>query len=170
MSLNVITGGLLAAVLLASPVQAKAEYDLNSLSTGYESQARFEYSQNDVIGFVYEWFAGFDHQREAGFFLNRIATPVDMAYPDFPIRSQDDFLRWYKGVTDNIVWNSHQLNAIQVTGDQRNGWEVTYNVLWDARDISGKQYHLNVTQEMDLIRQGDVFKIVRFRARLAEES
>lgn len=148
----------------ALSAQESTQYNLNTLSPNYNYQARFEYSQSDVISFIYKWFAGFDHQVETGYFLKHLQTPVDIEYPDFPVRSKDDFCRWYKGVTDNIAWNAHAVRNIEVSGNQSNGWHVSYDVNWTAKDYNKKEYALTVHQEVDLIRYGDIFKITKLRA------
>lgn len=158
--------GVVAAVMFSSGARAGGieQYELNTLSTTYEHEARYQFSENDVKSFVYQWFAAFDHQREAGYFLNRIADPVDMNYPDFPIASQADFLRWYKGVTDNIVWNAHSIDRMIVTGDQKQGWGVSYDVNWKARAKDGASYDLMVRQELRIIRVGDALKVAKLEA------
>lgn len=161
----------LAISLGAMSVTAFAEepqYNLNTLSTTYNTQARYQFSENDVKAFVYQWFAGFDHQQVSGYFVNRIATPYDMQYPDFPISSQKDFLKWYQGVTDNIVWNTHHLSNIKVTGDQANGWNVSYVVNWQAKDKAGKSYDMNVSQQLRIIRIGEQLKIAKLRAEITK--
>lgn len=143
--------------------------NINELSPNYNKEARYEYSQSDVISFIYKWFAGFDHQRETGFFLKYINEPVDMSYPDFPIKSKDDFCRWYKGVKDNIAWNTHAIRNIEVYGNQTSGWHLSYDVQWKAKDYKGKAFEMTVHQEMDLIRYGDIFKITKLRAYIPSE-
>ncbi|MGR5239017.1 hypothetical protein [Vibrio alfacsensis] len=83
---------LLVCLSFASNVQANE--NLNTLSSTYDATARYEMSENDVKSFVYQWFVAFDHQLESGFYLNHLADPVQMQYPDFPISSKKDFLRW----------------------------------------------------------------------------
>ena len=147
---------------------AQANNDLNTLSTSYDAQARYVMSENDVKSFVYQWFAAFDHQRESGYFVNRIATPVKMQYPGTPISSIEDFLAWYKGVTDNIVWNSHNIVSMDVKGDQKSGWTVSYDVRWKATSKNNEQYDMIVHQELEIIRVGDALKLAKLEAQVAE--
>ncbi|WP_415898501.1 hypothetical protein [Neptuniibacter sp. QD48_11] len=113
-----ILGFVLALAFMGNVAYASDKAtSVNNLSTGYDAKARYEPSQNDVIGFIYQWFAAFDHQREAGYFLNRISPSARLIYPDYTVNSHDDFLHWYKGVTDNIQWNSHQLTDLKVEGN-----------------------------------------------------
>lgn len=42
---------------------ATLEVVMNLLSQSYDQSARANFSPNDVAGFIYQWFAGFDHQR-----------------------------------------------------------------------------------------------------------
>ncbi|WP_264407896.1 hypothetical protein [Vibrio owensii] len=145
---------------------ALLQIDMNVLSKTYDAEARSQLSQNDIASFVYQWFAGFDHQRESGYFLARIAEPVDMAYPDFPIQSYQDFLRWYKGVTDNIVWNSHDIQGLTIKGDQNSGWAVSYDVVWKAKAKNGDNYDMRVHQDLKIILDSGSLKIAQLRAKV----
>ncbi|MEZ9060513.1 hypothetical protein [Vibrio pelagius] len=160
---NVLFTVLLTSLFSMHSVHAS---DLNSLSTTYDQAARYEMSENDVKSFVYQWFAAFDHQRESGYFLNRIADSVQMQYPDFPIASEEDFLRWYQGVTDNIVWNAHSIQGMKVTGDQKSGWLVSYDVNWKATSKDGQNYDAMVHQELRVIRIGDALKLAQLEAEI----
>ncbi|GAA5213514.1 ankyrin repeat domain-containing protein [Corallincola platygyrae] len=162
--------GTMQSGAIASQAQPDASAALNALSSGYDAQARNEYSVSDVKQFIYHWFAGFDHQQAPAYFLKHIAEPVNMTYPGFPVRSKTDFLRWYKGVTDNIVWNSHAVRNLEVSGNQASGWQVSYTVQWKAKDKAGAQYDMDVQQKMTLVREGDLLKITRLDARVSDPS
>jgi len=89
-----------------------------------------------------------------------------MQYPDFPISSKADFLRWYKGVTGNIVWNAHSINSMKVTGDQQNGWNVSYDVNWKAKSKNNQNYDVMVHQELHIVRLGDQLKLAKLDANI----
>lgn len=155
---------LLFCLSLAANVQANES--LNTLSSTYDAKARYKMSENDVKSFVYQWFAAFDHQREPGYFLNRLVESVQMQYPDFPISSKEDFLRWYKGVTDNIIWNEHSIAGMKVTGDQQIGWNISYDVNWKATSKDNQNYDVMVHQELRVIRVGDQLKLAKLEANI----
>jgi hypothetical protein len=157
-----ITSILAIAIFLF--VQVNYTFAQKQTKIKYDQKAAKEYSVNDVISFIYEWFAGFDHQKDVNYFLKHIAEPVDMNFPDFPIKSKEDFKRWYKGVEDNIVWNSHALTNVQVTGSEKNGWKASYDVLWKARDIRNQDIEILIHQELYLIRKGNLIQIAKHRA------
>lgn len=146
----------------------RLQIDMNILSQTYDANARLQFSANDVASFVYQWFAGFDHQREPGFFLARIAEPVDMHYPEYPINSYQDFLNWYQGVTDNIVWNAHQLSDLEIEGDHNAGWRVVYQVYWQARDKANQYYTLTIEQQLRIIVEGGRLKVAKLEAKVVE--
>ena len=160
----------LTSVSSAVDAQPANTLNLNSLSSGYQEQARIQLSENDVKAFIYQWFAALDHQREAGYYINRLTPSIAMTYPDFDIKSHADFLTWYKNVTDNIIWNSHELGEILVTGDQRRGWQVHYKVRWQARTAQGQDYDLLVAQRVEVVRIGDMLKIAKLVANIVEPS
>lgn len=136
----------------------------------YSPAARNNYSENDVKAFVYKWFAGFDHQNEAEFFLVHLdPNNVDMAFPDFPITSTEDFLRWHQGVVNNIQWNSHELSDLKVSGSEQEGFTVSFNVRWQAKTYDGQTYDANVHQDwLVTVSPNRQFIISRHRARLLQ--
>ena len=168
---NLASLSLIAGLMLTPGAQAQTSIDdsINQLSGTYQAEARYTLSENDVKSFVYQWFAAFDHQREPGYFLNRIAQPVDLNYPGTPIDSQAGFLKWYKGVTDNIVWNGHTIDGIKVSGNQAKGWDVAYVVNWKATAKDGTRYDMMVEQQLHIIRVGDMLKIARLSATVQPE-
>lgn len=134
----------------------------------YSPEARNNYSENDVKAFVYKWFSGFDHQNEAEFFLVHLdPAHVDMAFPDFPITSTKDFLKWYQGVVDSIQWNSHELSNLEVSGSEQDGFTVSFTVRWQAKTYDGQTYDVNVHQDwLVTVAPNRQFIISRHRARL----
>ncbi|WP_461538579.1 hypothetical protein [Spongorhabdus nitratireducens] len=144
--------------------QANQPVNIQRLSAGYEAKSRLEYSQNDVGSFIYQWFAAFDHQQEPGYFLQRLAEPVDLRYPGAALHSRTDFLRWYRELMENIVWNEHTVSNLVVSGNQNNGWKASYDITRSARDSAGNVFNIRSHQEMDMIRCGSSLKITRLRA------
>lgn len=139
---------LLCTLLTLSSVYAGAATEYIQKKNAYDRVARQSYSENDVKAFVYQWFAGFDHQAPIEQFKKHLdPEQVVMNFPDFPIRSMADFERWYGGVIDSIQWNSHQLSNLQVSGDEKSGFEVSLHVNWKARTYQGESYDLNIAQE-----------------------
>lgn len=135
----------------------------------YDFKARSELSPNDIKAFAYQWFANFDHQVPIERLVPHLGDNVDMAFPNFPIRSEADFARWYQSVIDNIQWNSHEISNLKVLGDQSSGWTVSMDIRWRARTYDGTQYDDVIHQNWQLVRSDDgtiVFK--RHRARLVK--
>lgn len=87
----------------------------------YGQAAKNELSPNEIKAFVYQWFANFDHQVASERIINHLGDQVDMAFPDFPIRSKTDFARWYQGVIDSIQCDSHEITDLKVTGSHASG-------------------------------------------------
>jgi hypothetical protein len=114
----------------------------------YDKNAKTMYSENDVKAFVYNWFAGFDHQAPIATFKKHLDPKnVDMLFPDFPIKNISDFERWYNGVIANIEWNSHAISNLYVTGSETEGFLVSLNINWKAKTYKGENYDVNIHQE-----------------------
>ncbi|MCT4616771.1 MAG: ankyrin repeat domain-containing protein [Candidatus Gracilibacteria bacterium] len=114
----------------------------------YDETAKNTYSENDVKSFVYKWFAGFDHQADINEFKKHLdADKVEMNFPDFPIRSIADFEKWYGGVKDSIAWNTHKLSNLKVTGNEKNGFDVSFDINWLAKTYDNEEYDTNIRQD-----------------------
>jgi len=117
-------------------------------SKHYDRIAKIMYSENDVIAFVYSWFAGFDHQADINMFKKHLnPEKVDVYFPDFPIKSMEDFERWYNNVIDNIQWNAHRISNLKVSGDEINGFSVSLDINWKAKTYKGETYDMNIHQD-----------------------
>ena len=91
-----------------------------------------------------------------------------MQYPGTPINSVEAFLAWYQGVTDNIIWNSHDIVSMDVQGDQTSGWTVSYDVRWQATSKTKEKFDMMVHQELEVIRVGDALKLAKLEATVVE--
>ena len=91
-----------------------------------------------------------------------------MHYPDFPINSYQDFLRWYKGVMDNIVWNSHELQGMTISGDYTSGWNVNYDVIWKATAKNGDKYDMRVHQKLNIAVIDNRLMLTKLYAEIAK--
>ena len=157
---------LIGVVMLLPTIAFSGDQRHKAAQKTYSPKARNFYSENDVKAFVYEWFAGFDHQAEADYFTTHLdSVKVDMEFPDFPIKSIKDFLRWYQGVIDTVQWNSHHLSELVVSGTEKNGFSVSLNVRWKAKTYDGQSYDTNVHQDWQIsIGHDRRFIITRHRA------
>ena len=132
----------------------------------YDKVAKTTYSQNDVKSFVYKWFAMFDHQEDINKFKMHLPKQnVVMNFPDFPIRKMADFEKWYGGVIDNIQFNSHDISNLKVTGNEKDGYEVSFHVNWKANTYDKKTYDVNVAQQWQIkVDENRNFIIVNHKA------
>lgn len=140
-------------------------------SKHYDRNAKTMYSENDVIAFVYSWFAGFDHQADISMFKKHLnPEKIDMYFPDFPIKSIEDFERWYNNVIDNIQWNSHRISNLKVSGDEINGFSVSLDINWKAKAYNGENYDMNIHQDWKVkVDKSRNFVIERHRAQAIDK-
>ena len=132
----------------------------------YDRNAKIMYSENDVKAFVHNWFAGFDHQSDINMFTKHLnSEKVDMYFPDFPIKSIEDFKRWYNNVIDNIQWNTHRISNLKVSGDEINGFSIGLDINWKAKTYKGETYDMNIHQDwMVKVDKSRKFIIEKHRA------
>jgi hypothetical protein len=140
-------------------------------SKNYDRSAKTTYSENDVKAFVYNWFAGFDHQADINIFKKHLnPREIDMYFPDFPIRSIEDFERWYNNVIDNIHWNAHKISNLNVSGDEASGFFVSLDINWKANAYNGEAYDMNIHQDWKVkVDKSRTFIIEKHRARVIDK-
>ena len=140
-------------------------------SKDYDRHAETMYSENDVMAFVYSWFAGFDHQADINMFKKHLnPEKIDMYFPDFPIKRIEDFQRWYNNVIDNIQWNSHRISNLKVSGGELNGFSVSLDINWKAKTYKGETYDMNVHQDWIVkVDKSRNFVIEKHRARMIDK-
>jgi len=133
----------------------------------YDQRAKSTYSENDVKAFVYQWFAGFDHQADIGFFKKHLNPErVDMHFPDYPVQSIADFEKWYQNVVNDIQWNANSISSLKVGGDETGGFTVSIDVNWKARTYDNQTYNVNVHHDwFVVVDQNRNFIIFRHRAK-----
>jgi hypothetical protein len=140
-------------------------------SRHYDRNAKTMYSGNDVIAFVYNWFAGFDHQADIGVFKRHLnPEKVDMYFPDFPIKSIEDFERWYNNVIDAIEWNTHRISNLKVSGDEMSGYSVSLDINWKAKTYKGETFDMNIHQDWIVkVDKSRKFIIEKHRAQVIDK-
>ena len=140
-------------------------------SKHYDHNAKTNYSENDVKAFVYNWFAGFDHQADIDTFKKHLnPEKIDMYFPDFPIKSIEDFERWYNNVIDNIQWNTHRISNLKVSGDELSGYSVSFDINWKAKTYKGETYDMNIHQDwMVKVDKSRNFVIEKHRAHVIDK-
>ncbi|WP_158281444.1 ankyrin repeat domain-containing protein [Sediminitomix flava] len=121
-------------------------------------------SNNDVESFLYEWFANFDHHPDVNEFLEHIAEPVDMAYPDFPIRSKDDFKNWYNQIWESITWNRHALQNVEIITKDDTNWQLSYDIIWKAVNNEGDSIQMYIHQDASIKENNGILQFTKLRA------
>jgi len=137
----------------------------------YDQRAKATYSENDVKAFVYQWFAGFDHQKDIDFFKKHLNPgKVDMDFPDFPVKSIADFEKWYQNVINNVQWNAHIVSNLQVRGDETGGFAISLDLNWKVRSYENQIYDVRIHQDwFVIVDQSKNFIITRQRARVIRD-
>ena len=143
----------------------------DNLHKNYDRSAKTMYSENDVKAFVYNWFAGFDHQADISMFKKHLnPEKIDMYFPDFPIKRIEDFERWYNNVIDNIQWNAHKISNLNVSGNEGSGFFVSLDINWKAKTYKGETYDMNIHQDWIVkVDKSRNFVIEKHRARVIDK-
>ena len=95
---------------------------------------------------------------------------IDMYFPDYPIRSREDFERWYKNVIDNMQWNAHKISNLNVSGNEVSGFSVSRDINWKAKTYKGETYNMNVHQDWIVkVDKSRNFVIEKHRARVIDK-
>lgn len=93
-----------------------------------------------------------------------------MYFPDVPIKSIEDFERWYNNVIDNIQWNCHRISNLKVSGEEINGFSVSLDINWKAKAYNGENYDMNIHQDWIVkVDKSRNFIIEKHRARVIDK-
>jgi len=93
-----------------------------------------------------------------------------MYFPDFPIKSIEDFERWYSNVIDNIQWNAHKISNLNVSGSEVSDFSVSLDINWRAKTYKAETYDMNIHQDWIVkVDKGRNFIIGKHRARVMDK-
>ncbi|PWJ42023.1 hypothetical protein [Sediminitomix flava] len=132
--------------------------------------AEKEITHNDVKSFVYKWFANIEKKEDRKFFHKHLPKEkIDMLFPDFPIRTTEEFDRWYEMELDKLSWNSHDISELKVNGNETLGWKISIDLTWETKTENNKANYLNQTHTWDVVADNKQnFVIKKFRVKNKE--
>ncbi len=119
------------------------------------SLSSLEANQNQIQGFVYQWFSFFDQNAPAAKFLEHIPTSrFKMVFPEATLTSRDDFKKWYTGIQKNIKSASHEIVRLKI--EEKNGlYHVQLVVLWRATTFNGEKLSFDALQNWKIELHND---------------
>src|SRR5262245_26197478 len=87
---------------------------------------------NDVLLFLYEWFAHFEHAAPTAVYLIHLDNKnTHLTFPGAaPLTSHADFAGWYENLFAQTLWNFHDLSAIQIKRTASQDDVISFLVDW----------------------------------------
>jgi hypothetical protein len=118
------------------------------------------YNKNAVLSFVYSIYYMFDkHVPVEGFLKNMVNTGLNMQFPGAPLKSFEDFEKWYSDVGENTKTQRHTVKSVDVSYGPANTFLVHVIVLWEAEDSKGFFVQFLADQHWTLVEEDGRLKI-----------
>jgi hypothetical protein len=88
----------------------------------------------DIQQFATDWYRKLDIHAPADEVVAMVASDVELALPEGPIRGRAGFRQWYEGVIRIFFDEVHELRTVNMQGDPGSaaGAEVQVVVRWEA--------------------------------------
>lgn len=110
-------------------------------------QQENRFNENDVKSFVHHLFALFDKHVDVNQFLLLIVDEdLEMQFPEITLHSHADFKKWYVGIGEKYVSNTHQVERLSVKFPGAGKYEVDLVVYWQAVTRENKYISFRVHQ------------------------
>jgi hypothetical protein len=141
---------ILMAVVPAFPVFSQ------QLPTAYKEavqrQLNNKFNENEIISFVYQFYAMYDRHVPAERFLPLLAPQhLEMRFPETTLRSHADFKRWYAGIGKTIASNTHTLESVKVSVLGGGRYQADIVGVWQAESKKGEYVVFKFRQQWSLV-------------------
>ncbi|MBF0544621.1 MAG: hypothetical protein HQM08_09315 [Candidatus Riflebacteria bacterium] len=152
-----------------------------SLTCGFAADVSDEYSKdiqiqqsrvfnkNAVLSFVYSIYFMFDkHVPVDGFLKNLVEKGLNMQFPGSPLKSYDDFKKWYADVGTNTKTQRHTVKSVEVSYGPDKTFLVHVIVLWEAVDSKGTFIQFLADQNWTVVEVDGSLKIRDYIVKAAQ--
>lgn len=117
-----------------------------------EAFRNHKFTKNDIKSFVYKVFSMYERATceneylSAEAFHNIVAKDIYVDFPDYKIRSRDEFKEWHKWIHSLINSDDHEIESINVQYLENGKYQAQFFVRWRADFKDGRFTDLRVEQ------------------------
>lgn len=117
----------------------KADYD-----TLIEQYAQRKFTKNDIKSFVHHVFSMYERATvglervPAEAFTDLVDEHIHVDFPDYKIRSRQEFMEWHHWIHDLLISDDHDIQSIDVSYLDDGKYEARFKVRWrgDFKDAT----------------------------------
>jgi hypothetical protein len=143
-------GLMLLLIVLAGP--GYSELPPAAYKEAVQRQLNNKFNENEIISFVYQFYAMYDRHVPAERFLPLLAPQhLEMRFPETTLRSHADFKRWYAGIGKTIASNTHTLESVKVSVLGGGRYQADIVGVWQAESKKGEYVVFKFRQQWSLV-------------------
>ncbi|GAM54093.1 hypothetical protein JCM19231_3613 [Vibrio ishigakensis] len=111
-----------------------------------------KFTLNDIKSFVYKVFAMYERATvgkelvPAEAFSELVASDIHVDFPDYKIRSREEFLEWHRWIHGLLVSDDHDIDKLEVLFLANGKYEVRFKVRWRGEFKDGTYTDLKLEQ------------------------
>lgn len=111
-----------------------------------------KFTKNDIKSFVYKVFSMYERATcanehvSADAFHDLVAEDVHVDFPDYTIRSRDEFKQWHGWIHGLLVSDDHEIESISVEYLENGKYQAQFFVRWRGDFKDGRFTDLRVEQ------------------------
>lgn len=120
-----------------------------------------KFTKNDIKSFVYKVFSMYERATcsnvhiDAEAFHDLVDEAVYVDFPDYQIRSREEFKTWHRWIHDKLVSDDHEIEKIRVEYLTNGKYLAQFFVRWRGEFKDGSYTDLKVEQQWLMREQDD---------------
>ncbi|WP_234425342.1 hypothetical protein [Vibrio coralliilyticus] len=109
----------------------KADYDQL-----IEQYARRKFTKNDIKSFVHRVFSMYERATvgqmrvPADAFTDLVDEHIHVDFPDYKIRSRQEFIEWHHWIHDLLISDDHDIQSIDISYLDNGKYDARFKVHW----------------------------------------
>ena len=117
-----------------------------------------KFTKNDIKSFVHKVFSLYERAtcdnvyRSADVFDELVADDVYVDFPDYKVRSREEFKQWHRWIHDLLHSDDHDIESIQVEYLANGKYQARFFVRWRADFKDGRYTDLRA-EELWVMRE-----------------
>lgn len=123
--------------------------EYNALMAAYRER---KFTRNDIKSFVYKIFAMYERATCENVYLNEesfhdlVSEDVYVDFPDYKIRSRNEFKEWHRWIHDMLISDDHGIDKVDVEFLVNGKYQARFFVRWRGEFKDGRYVDVLVEQ------------------------
>ena len=129
--------------------------EYNALMDAYRTR---KFTKNDIKSFVYKIFSMYERvtctnvHKTAEDFNDYVADDIYVNFPDYKIRTKEQFKEWHKWIHDQLKSDDHEIENVDVEFLANGKYQAHFFVRWRA-DFKDGRFNDLLVEQMWVMRE-----------------